>query len=305
MPRNLPLWRSMLFVPATVERFVAKAAQRGADAIILDLEDSIPSADKERARGLVAQAARHAGAGGADVVVRVNRPWRLLVRDLEAVIGPDVFGLMLPKIESADHLRLIAEIVDELEAERGMAPGRTRLVAMLETPGSIFRAEAIACAHERLVAVTVGAEDLALTVGMMPEAEGLMFPKQQAIFAARAAGILPLGFLGTVADFADLDAFRATIRRSRRLGFSGASVIHPNQVAILNEEFRPDPAEVERAQRMVAAYDEAGAAGLGAVVFEGRMIDVPVVRRAQDVLARHDAIEARGRGRPLIRDGFQ
>jgi len=305
MPRNLPLWRSMLFVPATVERFVAKAAQRGADAIILDLEDSIPSADKERARGLVAQAARHAGAGGADVVVRVNRPWRLLVRDLEAVIGPDVFGLMLPKIESADHLRLIAEIVDELEAERGMAPGRTRLVAMLETPGSIFRAEAIACAHERLVAVTVGAEDLALTVGMMPEAEGLMFPKQQAIFAARAAGILPLGFLGTVADFADLDAFRATIRRSRRLGFSGASVIHPSQVAILNEEFRPDPAEVERAQRMVAAYDEAGAAGLGAVVFEGRMIDVPVVRRAQDVLARHDAIEARGRGRPLIRDGFQ
>jgi len=298
MPRNLPLWRSMLFVPATVERFVAKAAQRGADAIILDLEDSIPSADKERARGLVAQAARHAGAGGADVVVRVNRPWRLLVRDLEAVIGPDVFGLMLPKIESADHLRLIAEIVDELEAERGMAPGRTRLVAMLETPGSIFRAEAIACAHERLVAVTVGAEDLALTVGMMPEAEGLMFPKQQAIFAARAAGILPLGFLGTVADFADLDAFRATIRRSRRLGFSGASVIHPSQVAILNEEFRPDPAEVERAQRMVAAYDEAGAAGLGAVVFEGRMIDVPVVRRAQDVLARHDAIEARGRGAP-------
>lgn len=293
MPRNLPVWRSLLFVPMTVERFVAKAAQRGADAIILDLEDSIPITDKERARGLVTQAARQVGAGGADVVVRVNRPWRLLVRDLEAVIGPDVSGLMLPKIESADHLRLIAEIVDELEAERRMMPGHTRLVAMLETPGSIFRAEEIACAHSRLVAVTVGAEDLALTVGMLPEAEGLMFPKQQAIFAARSAGILPLGFLGTVADFADLDAFRATIRRSRRLGFSGASVIHPGQVAILNEEFRPEPAEVERALRMVAAYDEATAEGLGAVAFEGRMIDIPVVRRAQDVLARHEAIEAR------------
>lgn len=295
MPRDLPVWRSMLFVPTIVERFVAKAAQRGADAIILDLEDSIPPADKERARGLIAQAARRVGAGGADVVVRVNRPWRLLVRDLEAAVGPDVSTLMLPKIESADHLRLVAETVDELEAERGMAPGHTRLIAMLETPGSIFRAEAIAGAHPRLVAVTVGAEDLALTIGMLPEAEGLLFPKQQAIFAARAAGILPLGFLGTVADFADLDAFRATIRRSRRLGFSGASVIHPGQIAILNEEFRPQPAEVDRARRMVAAYDAAMAEGLGAVTFEGRMIDVPVVRRAQDVLARHEAIEARTR----------
>lgn len=295
MLRDLPVWRSMLFVPVTVERFVARAAERGADAIILDLEDSIPPGEKQRARGLVTGAAQRAGAGGADVLVRVNRPWRLLVRDLEAVIGPDVSALMLPKIESADHLRLITEIVDELEAERRMPRGHTRLIAMLETPGSIFRAEAIAAAHPRLVGITVGSEDLALAVGMVPEAEGLLFPKQQAIFAARAAGILPLGFLGTVADFADLDAFRATIRRSRRLGFSGASVIHPSQIAILNEEFSPEPAEVERARRMVAAYDEAMAKGLGAVTFEGRMIDVPVVLRARDVLARHAAIEARTR----------
>ncbi|HET9147708.1 MAG TPA: CoA ester lyase [Acetobacteraceae bacterium] len=293
MHRNLPVWRSMLFVPVIVERFVARAAERGADALILDLEDSIPPGEKERARRLVPEAAKRAGARGADVLVRVNRPWRLLVRDLEAAIGPDVYGLMLPKIESASHLRLIAETVDELEAERGVAPGHTRLIAMLETPGSIFRAQEIAAAHPRLAAVTVGSEDLALGVGMLPEAEGLLFPKQQAIFAARAAGILPLGFLGTVADFADLDVFRAVIRRSRRLGFMGASVIHPSQVAILNEEFSPEPAEVERARRMVSAYDEAMARGLGAVTFEGRMIDVPVVLRARDVLARHAAIKAR------------
>lgn len=293
MHRNLPVWRSMLFVPVIVERFVARAAERGADALILDLEDSIPPGEKERARRLVPEAAKRAGARGADVLVRVNRPWRLLVRDLEAVIGPDISALMLPKIESASHLRLIAETVDELEAERGMAPGHTRLIAMLETPGSIFRAEEIAAAGPRLVAVTVGSEDLALSVGMLPEAEGLLFPKQQAIFAARAAGILPLGFLGTVADFADLDTFRATIRRSRRLGFMGASVIHPSQIAILNEEFSPEPAELERARRMVSAYDEAMARGLGAVTFEGKMIDVPVVLRARDVLARQAAIETR------------
>jgi citrate lyase subunit beta/citryl-CoA lyase len=293
MHQNLPIWRSMLFVPVTVERFVAGAARRGADAIILDLEDSIPPHEKARARSLVADAAKRVSAQGADVLVRVNRPWRLLVRDLEAVIGPEISALMLPKIESASHLRLIAETIDDVEAERGMAKGHTRLIAMLETPGSIFHAEEIACAHPRLVALTVGAEDLALAVGMLPEAESLLFPKQQAIFAARAAGILPLGFLGTVADFADLDAFRATIRRSQRLGFTGASVIHPGQIAILNEEFRPAPAAVEQAQRMIAAYDKAMEEGLGAVTFEGRMIDIPVVRRAQDLLARHHAIEAR------------
>ncbi|HUZ64539.1 MAG TPA: CoA ester lyase [Acetobacteraceae bacterium] len=296
--KNLPIWRSMLFVPVTVERFVAGAARRNADAIILDLEDSIPPAEKARAREMVAQAVLRVGAGGADVVVRVNRPWRLLVRDLEAAISPAVVALMLPKIESADHLRLIAETVAEIEMERGIACGHTRLIAMLETPGSIFRAEAIARAHPRLVALTVGSEDLAQAVGMAPEADGLLFPKQQAIFAARAAGILPLGFLGTVADFADLDRFRATIERSRRLGFTGASVIHPGQIPILNEAFRPQPAEVEHARRLIAAYDTAMAAGRGAATFEGRMIDVPVVRRAQDTLARHEAIEARAPSPP-------
>ncbi|MCW8307519.1 CoA ester lyase [Acidiphilium sp. PA] len=292
---QLPIWRSLLFVPVTVERFVAGAATRGADAIILDLEDAIPAAEKPRARSLIATAASRVAAGGADVIVRVNRPWRALICDLEAAVMPAITALMLPKIESADHLRLIAETVEEIEVERGMTPGHTRLIAMLETPGSIFRAESIAGAHPRLVGITVGSEDLAVAVGMMPEAEGLLFPKQQAIFAARAAGILPLGFLGTVADFNDLDQFRVTIERSRRLGFTGASVIHPGQVAILNEGFRPQPDELAHATRLVDAYARAIAAGSGAITFEGRMIDVPVVRRAQALLDRHAAIEQRTR----------
>lgn len=293
MAKELPLWRSLLYVPVIVGRFIAKAAARGADAIILDLEDAVPAAEKARARTLVAAAAETVGAAGADVLVRPNRPWRLLVRDLEAVVGLSVAGLMLPKIESAEHLCAIAEIIDELEAERGLPLGHTKLVAMLETPASIFRAEEIARAHPRLVGLTVGAEDLALALGMLPEAEGLLFPKQRGIFAARAAGILPLGFLGTVADYKDLDRFRATIRRSRALGFAGAAVIHPSQIAILNEEFSPSAGEVERARRVVAAYEVAGARGLGAISLDGRMIDVPVVRRAEALLARHAAIEQR------------
>src|SRR5205823_10124720 len=118
-------------------------------------------------------------------------------------------------------------------------------------------------------------------------------PKQVCVFAARAAGIMPLGFVGTVAEFHDLDGFRQTVRRSRRIGFLGASVIHPSQVAILNEEFRPDAAEIDYASRVVAAYDKALAEGIGAVTVDGKMIDVPVVERAKLLLQRETAIAAR------------
>jgi citrate lyase subunit beta / citryl-CoA lyase len=290
---RLPVWRSLLFVPVTVRRFVDGAARRGADAIILDLEDSVAASEKPRARDLVAEAAEIVSRGGADVVVRINRPWRLAVRDLEAVVGPRVQALALPKVDSADHVRAIAEILDELEAERGIERGTTRLVAMVETAAALFRIAEIARADRRLVGLNVGAEDFALSAGILPEAEALMLPKQLCVFAARAAGILPLGFLGTVAEFDDLDGFRATIRRSRRLGFVGASVIHPRQIAILNEEFRPSASEIAHARRVLAAYDEALAKGVGAVTVDGRMIDVPIVERARLLVSREEAIAAR------------
>ena len=289
----LPVWRSMLFVPVTVPKFVSRAAEREADAIILDLEDSVPLAEKPRGRELVQEAAATVARKGADVVVRINRPWRMALRDIEAAVSPRVQALMLTKVDSAEHVRMVAEVVGELEAERGMAPGATALVALIETAAAFFRMAEIARAHPRLVAMTLGAEDFALSVGMLPEAEGLLYPKQQMIIAARAAGILPLGFIGTVADFRDLDAFRATIRRSRRLGFAGASCIHPAQVPILNEEYRPSGEEVAAAERVLAAYDGAVAAGIGAIELDGKMIDVPVVERARVRLAQHRAILAR------------
>jgi citrate lyase subunit beta/citryl-CoA lyase len=151
----------------------------------------------------------------------------------------------------------------------------------------------IAKADTRIVALTLGGEDFALSVGMLPTAEGLFMPKQQLAIAARAAGILPLGFIGTVADYKDLDAFRETVRRSRRLGFRGASVIHPAQIPILNEEFAPSADEVASARKIVAAYDEAVAAGRGSISVDGKMVDVPVVLRAQEVLAISAAIKER------------
>ena len=293
MTDQLPVWRSLLFVPVTARRFVDGAARRGADAIILDLEDSVAASEKARARELVPEAAAIVSRGGADVVVRINRPLRMAVRDIEAAVGPGVLALALPKTDSAEHVRLLAEIVDEVEAERGMAPGATRLVAMVETAAAFFHLAEIARAHPRLCALTLGAEDFATSAGILPEAEALSMPKQMAVFAARAAGIMPLGFIGSIAEFHDLAGFRKTIRRSRRFGFIGASVIHPSQIAILNEEFRPSAEEVDHGRRVLAVYDKALAEGVGAVTVDGKMIDVPVVERARLLVEREAAIAAR------------
>ena len=295
--KSLPIWRSMMFVPVNVDKFVDGAHKRGADVIILDLEDSILPKDKQRARTLVAAAAPKVAQSGADVLVRVNRQWRLCLRDLEAVVANGIYGIMLPKTESPEHVHMVCEVLDEVEAERGITPGHTRIVAMIETATAFFHMREIASASPRVVALTLGSEDFALAVGMVPEAEGLFYPKQQVVFAARAAGVLPLGFVGTVADYKDLDAFRATARRSRRIGFTGASVIHPSQIPILNEEFRPSADEVEKARRVLTAFEAAAKGNTGAIEVDGKMVDLPIVERARRTLERHEATERReGRG---------
>lgn len=289
-PSAPPVWRSLLYVPAHVERFVAKAHLRGADAIQLDLEDSVPASEKDEARRGVPGAAALVARGGADVVVRINRPWRLSLRDLEAVICPDVQAVALPKVDSADHVRMADEVMSELESERGMAAGSTRIIAMVETAAGFFQVDGIATSSPRVAALTLGSEDFAVELGVEPDPDVMAYPKQQVVIAARAAGVSPIGLVGTLAGFDDLAGFREVVRRSRRLGCEGASAIHPGQVPILNEEFSPSPAEVEHAKRVVDEYDAAVADGRGAVAVDGKMVDVPVVVRARRLLDRHRRI---------------
>lgn len=293
--RRFPVWRSMLYVPANVPRFVDGAHRRGADAIILDLEDAVPLAERPQARRDLRASVKNVARGGADVVVRINRPWRQAIQDLEAAVWPEIQALAVTKVDSADHIRLVDEVVTELEAERGMAPGTIQFSAMVETAAAWFRMPEIAAASPRIVALTLGGEDFALSVGMVPDGESLFMPKQALAIAARAAGVMPMGFIGTVADYQDLDAFRLTVRRSRRMGFVGASVIHPGQIHILNEEFGASAEEVASAEKIVAAYKDATAAGRGSISVDGKMIDVPVVIRAEQLLARHAAIQERVR----------
>ncbi len=295
MRDDLPAWRSLMFVPVTAEKFVKTGADRGADAIILDLEDAVAPSQKERARTLIADAIPQVNRNGADVLVRVNRPWRLLVRDLEAAVIPGIAALMLTKVDSPEHVQAIEAIVDELEAERGLPVGKIKFIALVEDANGFFRIEHIAKSSRRLVGLSLGSEDFAADIGAVADPEVLFYPKQRTLFAAKAAGIMPMGFVGSIADFRDQEAFRAIVRRSRRMGFMCASAIHPLQVQVLNEEFQPTAEEVERAGKMIAAYDKAYAEGLGAVQFEGAMIDVPVVNRARNTVNRAKALAARGR----------
>jgi citrate lyase subunit beta / citryl-CoA lyase len=293
---DLPVWRSMMFVPVNVRKYVEKAHARGADAVILDLEDSVAPTDKEAARTLVDEAARLCARGGSDICVRINRPLELAVRDIEAVVSPGVMGLLLPKIDSAGHVRLLAEVVETVEREKGMTPGHTKFLVMLETAEAFPRMWEIASAHPRIVAMNLGAEDFALSTGSQPDPDVLLFPKQQVVLAARAAGILPMGVIGTVADYQDLDRWREAVRRSRRFGFQGATCIHPGIVPILNEGFGVTADEVAAAERMISAYAKAQAEGRGSIELDGKMIDVPVVQRAERVIETARRIAERSRG---------
>ena len=290
------LWRSLLYVPTNVDRFVAKAHERGADGIILDLEDSVPPDAKAGARDVLQDAAKRVGQNGADVLVRINQPIDLAVRDVEAAVNKRVRALFLPKTAGPEHVRLLADLVDRLEAERGISPGHTLFCVMIESASAFLKIQEIASAHSRVVAITIGGEDLALDLGMTPAPDTLQYPKQQSVIAARAEGIIPLGLMGTVADYQDLNSVRENAVRSQRFGLEGASCIHPAVVPVLNAAFTPSAEEVASAKRIVDAYDESTAAGRGSIEVDGRMVDVPVVVRAQRLLAKDALVQRRSKG---------
>lgn len=279
-------WRSLLFVPATAEKFVSRAHARGADVIILDLEDSIPPGAKDAARAALPAAAKLVGQGGADVCVRINRALEMSIPDIAAAVMPEVSVLMLPKLMGPEHVKLLSEVVAAREAVLGLRFGHTRFIGVVETPQALPALAAIAAADPRMAALGVGTEDLSTELEAVPGADALYVFGMMAVAAARGAGILPMGSIGAFADFSDLDAYRASLQRSRRLGFGCTACIHPAQVPIINEEYGPAPAEVDRARRLIAAFDDALAQGQGAVAFEGAMIDLPVVERARRLLAR-------------------
>ncbi len=272
------IWRSMLYVPANVPRFVAKAPGAGADAVLLDLEDSVPAERKAEARAALAEAVPSCRAGGSDVLVRVNRPLRLAVPDIEAAIAAGADAILLTKALGGEHVALAAEML--AEARHPM-----RLIAMAETAAALPKLGEMARASPLVAGLLIGAEDLAAECMAAADDELIVLAKRQMVLAAHAAGVAPYGTLGTVADFRDGEKVRALVARSKRSGLVGATCIHPALVPILNEGFSPSVAELALARRQLAAAEDAAREGRGSFTVDGRMVDEPLLIRARRILA--------------------
>jgi citrate lyase subunit beta/citryl-CoA lyase len=286
---DFSLWRSILFVPAVSDRFVESALRRPADVLQIDLEDSVAPDDKDLARRRVPDIARRFAAAGYDVTVRINRPWRLALADIEHAVGPDVAALTLPKVPDAAYVRYIGEVLSEIEAERGLPEGHTRVIAMVEDAEGLENMARIAAAGPRVCGMIVGAEDLAANMRMAVSDDALYVPNVLAVAACRRAGIVPIGFVGSVADFDDEQAFRERIRRARGLGFQAAFCVHPRQVDIANEAFLPGADEVRDAKALILEFEAQKAQGKAACTYKGRMVDLPVVLQARQLVARAQA----------------
>jgi citrate lyase subunit beta / citryl-CoA lyase len=276
--------RSLLYVPASSPRFLAKAHDRGADAIILDLEDAVAPAQKDAARQRLGEAVAMVRRNGAVVFVRINSPSGRARLDAEAACRAGADGLLVPKSRSPAAIAELCDFLEGVETSAGRDP--MLLVPMIEDAGAVLDARAIATASPRVFALMTGGEDLATALGAEPSPDVLRLPKLMVHLAAKAAGLRSFGLLRTVADYNDLDGITQSAAEARRHGFDGASCVHPSVVPILNRAFSPGEAELARARAVIAAAEKAAAEGTGAFEFEGRMVDEPVVKRARAVIAK-------------------
>lgn len=267
--------RSLLYVPANRPRFVAKAPSSGADAIILDLEDSVPEAEKDAAREGLRDTVAAVRAGAAPVFVRINAGPRSR-DDVLAACRAGADGLVVPKVTSPDTVGAVAGWL-ALEGV-GQAQGFLGCLALVETAASLPLAAEIARSRH-VLGLALGGEDLALDLGASPAPEVLRLPKLLVHYAAKGAGKLSFGLLQSIADFADLGTLQASASEARLHGFDGATCIHPSAVPVLNAAFDWTDAERDWARRALAAAEGGG----GSFTVDGRMVDAPVLARARRI----------------------
>lgn len=286
--------RSMLYVPGDSLRKVTKASTLPADTIILDLEDGVALSQKEAARLTVRQALRELDFGPRERLVRINNVNTPLAQnDLTITIEARPDGYVVPKVESAEDLLAVSHFVDEQESLNGWPAGHIRLLAMIETAHGIMNLREIGQATPRLDALVFGAEDFAASVGALRTRENweVFYARSAVVTAAGAYDLQAIDLVFVGLD--DQAGLEAECINGRQLGFIGKTLIHPSQIETTNRIFAPAAAEVEAARRLLAAFNEHQKAGAGAFAYEGKMVDMPVIRIAQRLLARAAAIENR------------
>ena len=296
MPRDEALLlRSSLFVPAIRERFIEKAPDAGADMVCIDLEDSVPLAEKARGREMARDSMPVMKRTGYLMAVRVNSLQSgLIEEDLDAVTIPDLQAIGLPKADDPEIIKRVDHYLAILEKTRGIPIGQVQIFPWIETAQGLVNAHALCKASPRVTAASVGGEDLTSDMGMERTREGreIEYARNLVATACIAAGVVPLDTV--FADFRDQEGFEADTLHGKSLGFKGRYCIHPSQVPAVNRIYRPSEEEVENARSVVEAYEEGTRQGLGAVNMGGVMVDKPVYDRAVSLLGRLRLIEGKG-----------
>ena len=284
--RTNPILRSILFVPAIVERFVARAPETGADVVCLDVEDSVPPAEKAKAREMAAAAIDSMPRDGHAVFVRVNGLHTgLLEDDLLAVVRPGLDGIVLSKTHTAEIVRRTDHYLTLLERRQGMEAGDVSIIPLVESAEGILGVREIAKASPRLVGLSLGAEDLAVDMGLQRSeaAREIEWPRAQLAAAAAAAGLVPIDT--PEPDYTDMEHLKRDASFARSLGYRGKYCIHPGQVEVVNRVFSPTEQEVAEARAVVRVLEKEGIAkGRAAIPVNGKMIDTPIYWQARRLL---------------------
>jgi len=284
----MELKRSWMFVPGHRQKMVDKALGLNADAIMLDIEDGVAPNEKDTARRQIAEAlGRDRAPKSPARFVRINAIGHARMRaDVEAVVRSGLDGLVLPKVETADDIRQVESFLSEREPALKMARGGVQLLVAIESPRGLLNAPAIAASSPRIVGLMFGAEDYGREMGLPTKREGeaqdLIYARSALAVAAASAHVQAVD--GVWVDLKDPDGLARFARQSRRLGFSGMSLIHPSQIDPINATFSPTTEEIDYAKQVLQAFEEANARGDGSIALGGQLIDRPIVERARRTL---------------------
>ena len=293
----MELLRSVVFVPGNRSNMLERTLDFGADVIMVDLEDSVPPGEKSAACDLATEWVPRLAAAGKRVMVRVNAlETGLAAAELAAVVSPDLSGISIGKGNTAWELQQVDGLLAPLEAKAGLEPGHVKVIPWVETAMAIVHVYEMATASKRVVGIAFGGEDYTNDMGITRTdfGEECFYARSAVAVAARAAEVG--GLDGPFVRFRDPEGLRTDASAARRMGFTGKFAIHPAQIEVINETFSPNPEDVAYARRVVEAWDKAEAAGRGSLSIDGRMVDVPVVKRAQNLLAQAEAIAAQAGG---------
>lgn len=278
--------RTMMFVPASNAGMLREANLYGADSIMFDLEDSISLREKDSARFLVYQAVKTIDYENTEIIVRINALDAGGRDDIEAMVRSGIDAVRLPKTETAQDVADAEEVIAEVEEKCGRKLGSTKIFAAIEGPLGVLNAYSIATASERIIGIAIGAEDYvtSMKTRRYPEknSEELFFARSMIVHAARAAGIAAIDTV--FSDVNDMYTLRKETEFIKQLGFDGKSVINPRQIPVINKVFTPQKKEIENAEDVMSAIKEAEANGSGVIALNGKMIDKPIVERAQRTL---------------------